>query len=63
MTREEILVKAAGKLRQNAEALKQSHTLADGEWFIGDEADALARNDHDETLELAAGLLAMAKAA
>lgn len=62
MRREEILVKAAGKLRIGAECLRQSHTLSGGEWG-SDPEDQRAKVDHDESLELAAGLLAMARGA
>lgn len=63
MTREEILIKAAGHLRETAEALRETHTLADGTWFLQDDADRKAKADHDEMHELAASLLAMARPA
>lgn len=62
MRREEILVKAAGKLREDAEALASSHTLSGGAWG-SDPEDQRAQADHDERIELADLLIAMAKGA
>jgi len=60
MTREEILIKSAAKLRVGAEELARSHTLSGGVWG-SDPEDGRAQKDHDETLELADLLIAMAR--
>lgn len=58
MRREEILMKSAGKLNALAADIKASET-AKGEW-PADDAAQRAKVDHDECIELAAGLIAMA---
>lgn len=57
MTRIEILTKAAGKLNELARDIKDSNTV-NGQWLVEDPAQA----DHDECVQLAAGLLLLAKA-
>ena len=61
MRRADLLVKAAGKLQGLAHDLKDAHTVRD-EWVSISAEDLRARAEHDELLELAAGLLGMANA-
>jgi len=55
-TRDEILTRAAYRLREHARQLRASHTAC-GRWVIDDRADQEARNKHDELLGLASDLL------
>jgi len=59
MTREEVLLKSAGVIRTVAEGIAEAHTLS-GVWG-SDPDDQRAQQDHDECLELACLLVAMAK--
>jgi|CXWL01.1.fsa_nt_gi hypothetical protein len=59
MTRAELLTKAAGKLTEQARDLKDAHSVQ-GDWFVNTPEDMRARVEHDELIELSAGLLAMA---
>lgn len=61
MKRIEILTKAAGKLTELARDLRECHSVQ-GDWFVNSPEDMRARVEHDELIELAAGLLGMANA-
>jgi hypothetical protein len=60
MRREEILMKAAGKLHELAADIERTHTVR-GEWVLNDAADFRAKQDYDECIQLAGGLMVMAK--
>lgn len=62
MRREEILMKSAAKLHGLAADIERSHTVG-GEWVLHDPADFQAKHDHDECIQLAGGLMVMAKTA
>lgn len=62
MTRTELLTKSAGKLTELARDLADAHSVR-GDWFVNSADDMRARVEHDELIELAAGLLSMANTA
>lgn len=61
MTREEILMKSAGKLNDLAADIKATETIK-SEW-PSDPGAQRAKADHDECLTLAVGLLMLARPA
>lgn len=60
MTPQLTLLRAAQLLESNAEDLKRSHTLEDGEWDTTDPLDESAKAICDEELAIAAKLRVMA---
>lgn len=55
-----VLLRAAQLLELNAEDLKRSHTLEDGEWDTTNPIDESAKAAHDEEMAIAAKLRVMA---
>ena len=59
LTREEVLTRSAARLQEYAREIRAGHTVG-GRWQILNRADQRARDDHDDLLALASGLLRMA---
>lgn len=58
LTHTQTMLRAAQLLEADAKCLKESHTLANGSWYPGDE---FAKSDHDERIKIAAILRLLAK--
>lgn len=50
-----LLLRAANSIEENAQALRECHSL-DGEWSIEDEVDAAAQEAYDNDMRLVAEL-------